>query len=256
MRLDVSVKRAEEIPNLLSLLREMKVNTVDIAHIAKDVDPVEVARQLKAEVPGVDITVYLSAKYFSDGASMDGAKMAFRKKFEEAKKAGLKKFLFISGHPRSPFDSLEMLHVVNDLRLGSGTEICCAFNPYFDPGRLREELERLRLKLGFPFVKGIAMQVGMDTGKLQKGVEQIRSISSDALIFGIVPAPCQSVLDHLRENAMYGVFLPNSYLLNVEMATDMTSNLLASFRELEVEPIVYSYDMNDLKGAVGLFRSN
>lgn len=243
----------EEIPDLLAILRELKVKAVDVTHTVKDIDPVEVSKMIASEMPGVDITLYLSAKFFSDGVSIETARMGFRKKFDEAKKAGIKKFLFVSGHPRSSFDSLEMLHVVNDLHLGSGSQIICAFNPYFDPGRLREEQDRLRLKLGFPFVAGIAMQVGMDTGKLQKGVEQIRSISPQAKLFGYVPAPCQSALSQLKDNALYGVFLPNSYLLNVEMASEMTSNLLGVFRTLDIEPIIFSPDLTDAKESMGLF---
>ncbi len=147
-----------------------------------------------------------------------------------------------------------MLRVVNDLRLAGNCEIFCAYNPYFDPGRLREEQERLKSKFGFPFVKGIALQVGMDTGKLQKGVEQIKALCPDAVLYGSVPVPTQETLDQMKSNALYGVFLPNSYLLSSEMATEMTQNLLTTFKELDIEPIVFTSRIEDVQEAMALFK--
>lgn len=253
MRLEVTARNLEEIPSFLRIFEEFKVKAVDITNTVKDVDPVEVARLIKESMPAVDITLYFSAKFFLD-SSVESARAAFRKKFEEAKKMGIKRFLLVSGHPRSSFDVLEMLHILNDLRMHSGCEILCAYNPYFDPGRLREEQERLRAKMGFGFVHGIALQVGMDTGKLQKGVEQIRTLLPDASLYGSVPAPAQGTLDQLKENALYGVFLPNSYLLNTEMATEMTVNLLGVFKDLQIEPIIFAPNAESLREAMPLLK--
>lgn len=253
MRLDLTVRDLEEIPGILSIIQSSKIKAVDITNTHKDIDTLEVARQIIEKVPSVDITLYISAKFFLDG-SIEAARAAFRKKFEEAKKLGIKRFLFVSGHPRSAFDSLEMLRVVNDLRLSHDCEILCAYNPYFDPGRLREEQDRLKSKFGFPFVRGIALQVGMDTGKLQKGVEQIQLLCPDIKLYGSVPVPTQETLDQMKANALYGVFLPNSYLLSSEMATEMTQNLLATFKDLHIEPIVFASRIEDVQGGISLFK--
>lgn len=253
MRLDLTVRDLDEIPEFLRIIQSRKIKSVDITNTVKDIDTIEVARRVKEAVPNVDITLYFSAKFFLDG-SIESARALFRRKFEEAKKIGITKFLFISGHPRLTFDSLEMLRVINDLRLSSGCEISCAYNPYFDPGRLREEQDRLRSKLSFPFVKGVALQVGMDTGKLQKGVEQIQSILPGVKLYGSVPVPSEATLGQLKENALYGVFLPNSYLLSTEMAVEMTSNLLKTFHELKIEPIVFSSQAEGIEETLDLFK--
>jgi hypothetical protein len=253
MRLDVTIRNLEEIPAVLKTVQEGRVKAVDITHIHKEIDPMEVARQLREALPSVDIGVYLSAKNFLDG-SVEGAKMVFRKKVEEAKKLGIKRLLFVSGHPRTPFDSLEMLRMANDLRLWEGCEVYCVYNPYFDPGRLREEQDRLRAKLAFPFVSGIALQIGMDTEKLRKGAEQIRSIRPDISLCGSVPVPNDTTLERLKENGIYGVFLPNSYLLSKEMAEEMTTSLLQTFRELKIEPIVFADQTEDIPQALKLFK--
>jgi len=253
MKLDVTIRNLDVIPALLKTIQDCKIKAVDITNIHRDVDTLEVARQIKESIPSIDIGLYFSAKNLLDG-SIESAKAMFRKKFEQAKKMGIKRFLFVSGHPRAAFDVLEMLRVVNDLRLSNGCEISCVYNPYFDPGRLREEQERLRAKLAFSFVTGIALQIGMDTEKLRKGVEQIRAIRSDLTLYGSVPVPCEAALDQLKANALYGVFLPNSYLLSTEMASEMTVSLLQTFRELKIEPIVFTPQVEGIQEALKLFK--
>ena len=253
MRLDVTVRNLEEIPAVLKIIQDCKVKAVDITNLHRSVDPLEVARLLKESIPSLDIALYFSAKFFLEG-SIESARALFRKKFEEAKKMGIKRFLFVSGHPRASFDVLEMLRVINDLRLSNECEIFCAYNPYFDPGRLREEQDRLRTKLAFPFVTGIALQVGMDTQKLQKGIEQIRLIRPDVVLLGSIPVPNEITLEQLKVNALYGVFLPNSYLLSVDMASEMTVALLQAFRTLKIEPIVFTPQVEGVQEALKLFK--
>lgn len=253
MRLDVSIRNLEEIPVFLRIIKENKIKAIDITNTVKEIDPVEVARQFKEAMPAVDISLYLSAKFFTEG-TVESAGAAFRKRLEEAKKLGIKRFLLVSGHPRGSFDSLEMFRIVNDLRLYQDCEFLCAYNPYFDPGRLREEQDRLRAKLSFGFVKGVALQVGMDTGKLQKGIDQIKALSPDVSLCGSVPTPTSGTLEQLKSNALYGVFLPNSYLLSSEMASEMTTSLLDVFKEFKIEPIVFASRPEDIEESIALFK--
>lgn len=252
MRIDVTVKALDEIPDRVDFLRTHRIKKLDITHAHRDVNPVEVARRVKSIMPDAEVTLYVSAKYFSD-SSMELSRASFRKAFEEAKKIGIKKFLFISGHPRSSFDAIEMLRIVHDRHLAGDVQISCSYNPYFDPGRLREEQERARTKMGFPFVKGICLQIGMDANKLAKGVEFLRSVRPDISLAGSVPVPSDATLNRLKLLALYGVFLPNSYLLRVDSAKEMTTDLLKTFKELKIEPIVFAPHINDLSEVLPMF---
>jgi hypothetical protein len=249
MWFDVKVRSLNEIPMFLDVIRSKGIKAVAISSVSKETDSLEVARLIREAFPALQIALVFSAKIFTEG-SIESARIAFRKKFDEAKKLGMKRFIFVSGYPRVSFDSLEMLRVVDASRSSSGCEIICAYNPYFDPGRLREEQDRLRVKLGFPFVQGIALQIGMDAGKLQKGVESIQSVNPDVRLFGYVPIPNALTLECLRADSPHGVFLPNSYLLSPEIALEMTSNILNVFHDLKIEPIAYSSDAKDIESGL------
>jgi len=254
MRLDVTTRNLKEIDGVLDFLKEAKIKNVNVTHIQdNDTDPLVVANELLKKRPGLDVMLHLSAKRFCDRSVEDG-RMAFRKKFEEARGDGIRKFLIISGHPRGTFDTLDALQLLQSQQLARDTEIYCAYNPYFDPARLREENERLQNKLAHGFVKGICLQIGMDTAKLAKGVEYVRSISPGIHLYGSVPVPSEGTLNRLKLVALYGVFLPNSYLLSVASAKEMTSELMRAFKSHRIEPIVFSPHIRDLSEAMPLFR--
>lgn len=252
MRLDVTIHQQKDLPKMVEVLRSCGISHIDVTHTNRNVDPLEIARLIKGEVSSSDITMYFSGKFFMD-KSIESARAGFRKKFDEAKKAGIKKFLFVSGHPRSGFDSIEMLRVVSDARLTSGVEISCVYNPYFDPGRLREEHDRLREKLSFPSVSGVAFQMGMDVGKLQRGVEMVRSLREDMELSGAIPTPTSATLDRLKLLALYGVFLPNSFLLSVESAKEMVRGMLDAYASYQIDPVVFAPDHRDVKDAISFF---
>lgn len=254
MRLDVTIRNLDEIDGVSKFLKEARIKNVNVAHIQDvDIDPLAVAKQLLEKRSSLDVILHLSAKRFGD-RSVDEGRMAFRKKFEEAKRNRIRKFLIISGHPRGTFDTLDALQLLQSQQLARDTEVYCAYNPYFDPARLREENERLQSKLAYGFVKGICIQIGMDTEKLRKGVEYIRSINPGVQLYGSVPVPSEGTLNRLKLVALYGVFLPNSYLLSVESAKEMTTELLRAFKVHHIEPIVFAPHIQDLSEALPLFR--
>ena len=252
MRLDVIVRNMDEIDKISDSLTENRIKHIDITHAQKGIDPVDVAKRLVTKQRNLDITIHLSAKYFND-RSLEEARTGFRRAFEDAKRNRIRKFLIISGHPRGTFDTLEALQLLQNQQLTRDVEIFCAYNPYFDPARLREENERLRSKLAYSFVQGVYIQIGMDTEKLRKGVEYIRSVRHDVQLLGSVPVPSEATLNRLKLVALYGVFLPNSYLLSVDSAKEMTNVLLRAFQIYGIEPVVFAPHIQDLKEALSLF---
>lgn len=252
MRLDVTVRDMKEIEEISASLSEHRVRRIDITHVTKAVQPVHVAQALTERLPNLDVAIYFSAKHFRKGSNED-ARTAFRRTVSDALGNGFKKFLIVSGYPRDTFDTIEALQLLQGRQLPPDCDIACAYNPYFDPARLREENERLERKLAHPFVSSVYLQIGMDIEKLQKGVSHIRSIRPDVRLLGCVPVPSEATLNRLKLIALYGVFLPNSYLLSVESAKDMTKQLLKAFRSQRIEPVVFAPHMQDLKEALSLF---
>jgi hypothetical protein len=254
MRLDVTIRDLKEMDGVLDFLKQAKIKNINVTHaFDAKVDPLDVAMRLLEGIPKLDIILYLSAKRFETG-TVDDARAAFRAKFEEAGRKGLHAYLIVSGHPRGTFDTLEALRLLESRQLARAAEVSVAYNPYFDPARLREENERLQNKLAYGFVKGVGIQIGMDTAKLAKGVEFIRSIRPDIRLYGSVPVPSEATLNRLKLVALYGVFLPNSYLLRVESAKEMTAELMRAFKSHHIEPIVFSPHITDLNEAMPLFR--
>jgi hypothetical protein len=253
MRLDVIIRDYGEIEGISDFLKRAGIRNINLTHASGGIDPAEAARRIADACPDSDIVMYLSCKRFGK-KSVDEARTAFHKTFEDAKRNGIGKFLIVSGHPRGTFDTLEALQIIQSRQLARGSDVFCAYNPYFDPARLREEQDRLRSKLARPFVKGVYVQMGMDTEKLNKGVEFIRSVRSDARLFGSVPVPSEATLNRLKLVALYGVFLPNSYLLSVESAKEMTRELMRAFKAHRIEPVVFAPHISDLNEVLPMFK--
>lgn len=245
MRFELTIRALEEVGAYEASLASLQGLKIDIADHDRVSDPVVCAGWVHERFPKADISVCVSARHCAESGG-DTGRVIFRKRISDLKKQGIRRTMVVSGYPRGAFDSLDALHTMYDLRLAEGLSVSCVYNPFYDPGRLREEQDRLRTKLGFPFVKEVGLQIGMDIGKVRKAVEFIRSVRSDVTISGCVPAPAEDTLELLKVSPFYGVFLPNSYLLNAEIARDMTQELLRVFAEEKIEPIVYATSPEDI----------
>lgn len=252
MRIDIAVKDESELSAIAAFLTRAHIQKVNITHTRKEVSPVHIAKLLKEQCPDLDIMVYLSTKYYHSGTVSEG-RLQFRKAFEELKRSGITSVLVVSGHPRTDFDTVEALQELYDHRIAKGMDIYCVFNPYFDPGRLREEQERFVQKGGFSFIKGVFFQVGMDVGKLEKGIEYVQSVRSDLTLFASVPVPGKKTRALLKDASLYGVFLPNSYLLDDELAQEMTQEYLKTCAASSVEPVVYAPEIEEFEEFKQLF---
>lgn len=252
MRLEVTVRDMGEVEEIARFLTAQRISQVNINHVRADVNPVDVAKELSAKVPGLDLVLHLSVKHYARG-SIDVARAEFRRAVEEAKRIPAKHLLIVSGHPRQTFETTDALRVIQEQGLAKGVDVFCAYNPFFDPARQRDENERLRQKMTYPFVNGICLQIGMDTEKLKKAVEYIRSIRPEIVLYGEIPVPTDATLQRLKLAALYGVFLPNCYFLSAETAEEMTKSLLSAYAEHRIEPVLFSAHLNDVAASAKLF---
>jgi hypothetical protein len=246
MRLEVIAREPGDIGEIAEFLQRKHISKIGICHVSNGVSPVDVSRGLLERIPELDVTLYLSMKRFASGSS-DGARAAFRQAFEDARKVPVKRILVVSGHPRQTFDSLDALQTIQAFGLAKGTDIAVAYNPFFDPARQRDENERLRRKLAYPFVGTVCLQMGMDTEKLRKAVEFVRSVRSDIDLAGEVPVPSEATLNRLKLLVLYGVFLPNCYFFSLDTAKEMTSALLSAYAEAGIEPTFFSAHLKDIE---------
>ena len=253
IRLEAAMHGTEDAVRAATFCRTHDIQHLHAVHSARGEDPAAIVSALRKEYPALSVTAYLCAKHTID-RSVENGRTAFLSLFNSVKKVGTKSFVITSGYPRADFDAVEALRAFPAHQVMDAVSISCAYNPYFDPARLREEQERLRAKLSFPLVNGIVFQIGMDIEKLKKGVEAVRAIRSDVQLFGMVPAPVASTITHLREEAPFGIFLPNSYLLREEMAKEMTDSLLHVFHEQGIEPVIYAWELDDIVPVLPLFE--
>ncbi|MFA5129368.1 MAG: hypothetical protein WC477_00440 [Patescibacteria group bacterium] len=251
-RLEATMHGPEDAGRVAEFCRTHGITSLHIVHTAKGSDPADNVKRIRAIAPGIRMTAYICAKHVVD-RSVESGRIAFRQLFAAVKKEGAVSTVVTSGYPRGDFDSIEALRSFPGHHVAPGMHVSCVYNPYYDPARLREEQDRLRSKLLFPFVEGVVFQIGMDTEKLKKGAEAVRAIRPDIQLLGVVPAPAEGTLAYLRDNAPYGIFLPNSYLLNVETASEMTQNLLHVFYELGIEPVIHAERLEDAEETMELF---
>lgn len=242
MRFDLTIRADSDIPAFAELLGKFGLRDVNITDTDRSRDQLVDAIRLRERMPEADIVLHVAVKHHVQ-ASADATSSSLQKFFDRAAKEGIRKILLVSGYPRERYHVLDGLQLLQSMG-NRFEETVCVYNPFFDPARLREEHERLERKLSYPFVTGICMQMGVDRHKLKKGIETIRSFRPDARILCSVAMPDAKTRKHLSEHPLYGVFLPQSFLQNDEIAAEATADILRLFRDEHVSPVVYMTELN------------
>jgi hypothetical protein len=243
MQFEVTIRSHADIERAVRLVRDLAMSSIQVTHVSKDRSVIDDAASLRRALPDVDLGLNLSMRHVS-GTGVGDAHARFREAVDAAGRNGIRRLLLVSGYPRERFDTLDALQYVQSHGLVRDHEFCVAYNPFFDPARLRDEHARLEQKLSYPFVGSVAIQIGVDTEKLRKGVKHIRSLRKDVRMFGEVPVPSKAMLQYLQKNPLYGVFLPMSYLTNTDTAALVTTDVLRVYDELGVEPIAFMLNLD------------
>jgi len=203
----------------------------------------EWAQVLLEELPGSDVCVHYSLKHQrGQGDPVE----AFKRFCGECAALGVRSVLLVTG-PRGPArDAVKILEQLRGqhpvpgwLRLGVAFNACLPTEP-----ERAQERERLVRKLRTGLVEEVWLNTGSDTELLAAGAVFARRAAADeglrVRLFGSVLLPNEGQLRQMNERPWNGVHFSARYLSSLKGMTECTQEVVAIFRNEEVEPIVES----------------
>lgn len=181
--------------------------------------------------------------------------------------------LIISGGgPKKKVNTVSLLEAIRRSALPPPLPIYVAFNPYLPfPEDLETEKQRLVAKLSSGLVSGVYLQMGTDLARLRAGLECLREAARAAgfvggiggegaaaaagtvlgakrprsseerlPVFGSIFLPTPQLLAQMKFRPWNGVFLSDRYLGGVAEAEKISREILDTYREFGVIPLVES----------------
>lgn len=240
-----SILRTYETWNLANPANMLNIGSFNIPNKSKDDNLIQSIKYLKQNYPSANICVHYSLK-FNNAKSEDSVLEKFATFCEQAEALSCDSVLLISGGgPKKKLNTLTCLEALKNRGLLSSTmkmKIGVAYNPYFpDDGNLRDEEERLRMKLATGLVSHIWLQFGSDINHLKKAMEFLGSLNlraSGIKVYGSILIPTKQFLARMKFRPWNGVFLSESFLADVDVATAIVGDILDVYRENDVEVLV------------------
>ncbi|HSD11965.1 MAG TPA: hypothetical protein VLC10_00255 [Patescibacteria group bacterium] len=229
MRIEITTREPSDAGRVAPLLREYGIGRVNVTDTAKEADVLGTAAALRAAVPGLDVVTHAAAKHHDPHS--------FRSFLFRVEDDKLDPLLVVSGRPRGKFDSLAALAMMS--AAGGRMSAYCVHNPFLPDADRATEDARLAEKLGYPFVRGIVLQIGMDAERVKDAAARIRSLRPDAAVIASVPVPTDGMLKKLKERPLAGVGLDAAYLGSSAAAKEATARHLDALRGLGVEPLFF-----------------
>ena len=170
---------------------------------------------------------------------------------EAVKYYGCKHVLLVSGsQKRASIDSVSALCMLKDNSLFFNQDISfgVAFNPYLPPYLFDEEILRLEKKLQSGLVSSIWIQFGTDYKLLKSRIEILSRMISATInknpkiskisLFGSILIPSKQFLARFKYRPWKGVYCSNEFLESEEMAHKIITNLLKTYKQYEIFPLI------------------
>jgi len=191
----------------------------------------ESAEKILQKQPSADICLHYSLKNMPPGVARlrDFLKSAFG--------IGVRRVLLVSGTGKRPKeDAIACLEQLATTDLENLPRLGVAFSPFDE-----EDVERLRRKLSSGVVQEIWLQIGSDTAALRPKLELLQREAAGIQIYGSIFLPTQQLLRRMREKPWNGVDLTcNGYLDSLDAAQQVTTDVLALYKEFGVLPLIES----------------
>ena len=252
IRIEISFKSFDELRNTLSFYQRnnlYKINVPCKNTLKKDflLKSIEIA---KDEFPNIDIIPHFSILHeFKRNRvnTMD----SFLNFMQAIKYYGCNQVLLVSGsQKRASLDSVSALCMLKDNSLFFNQDISfgVAFNPYLPPYLFDEEILRLEKKLQSGLVSSIWIQFGTDYKLLKSRIEILSRMISATInknpkiskisLFGSILIPSKQFLARFKYRPWKGVYCSNEFLESEEMAHKIITNLLKTYKQNEICPLI------------------
>ena len=252
IRIEISFKSFDELRKILYFYQRnnlFKINIPCKNSLKKDF-LLESIKISKEEFPNIDIIPHFSIlhEFKRDRINTQDSLLKFLK---TVKTLGCEQILLVSGsQKRSTLDSVSALSMLKDnpLFFNQDISIGVAFNPYL-PGLLfDDELLRLEKKLQSGLVSSIWIQFGTDYKLLKSRIEILKNIISSTMrnnskisniiVFGSILIPSKQFLARFKFRPWKGVYCSSEFLESVDLANNLVSQLLLTYKEYNICPII------------------
>ena len=252
IRIEISFKSFDELRNTLSFYQRnnlYKINVPCKNTLKKDflLKSIEIA---KDEFPNIDIIPHFSILH-EFKRNMINTQDSLVNFMEAVKYYGCKHVLLVSGsQKRVSIDSVSALSMLKDNSLFFNQDISfgVAFNPYLPPYLFDEEILRLEKKLQSGLVSSIWIQFGTDYKLLKSRIEILSRMISATInknpkiskisLFGSILIPSKQFLARFKYRPWKGVYCSNEFLESEEMAHKIIKNLLKTYKQNEICPLI------------------
>ena len=252
IRTEISFKSFDELRKTLSFYQRNNLYKINIPSkhcLKKDflLNSIEIA---KDEFPNIDIIPHFSILHEFKRNRMNTLDSLVNF-IQTIKYYGCKEFLLVSGsQKRSTLDSLSALYMLKDnpLFFNQDISIGVAFNPYLPPCLFDEEILRLEKKLQSGLVSSIWIQFGTDYKLLKSRIEILSRMISATInknpkiskisLFGSILIPSKQFLARFKYRPWKGVYCSNEFLESEEMAHKIITNLLKTYKQNEICPLI------------------
>ena len=252
IRIEISFKSFNELRKILSFYQRNNLYKINIPcknNLKKDF-LLESIKITKDEFPNIDIIPHFSILH-EFKRNMINTQDSLVNFMEAVKYYGCKHVLLVSGsQKRASIDSVSALCMLKDNSLFFNQDISfgVAFNPYLPPYLFEEEILRLEKKLQSGLVSSIWIQFGTDYKLLKSRIEILSRVIcatinknpkiSKISLFGSILIPSKQFLARFKYRPWKGVYCSNEFLESEEMAHKIITNLLKTYKQNEICPLI------------------
>ena len=259
LRIEISFKSFDELRKILSFCKRNNFSKINIPckNTLKKDFLLESIKISKEEFPSIDIIPHFSILHEFKRNRINTLD-SFINFLQVVKSLGCEQILLVSGsQKRSTLDSLSALNILKDnsLLFKQDISIGVAFNPYLPTCLFDEEILRLEKKLQSGLVSSIWIQFGTDHKLLRGRIEILSNMLSVAInnnpkipkinLFGSILIPSKQFLSRFKYRPWKGVYCSNEFLESEEMAHKIITNLLKTYKQNEIFPLIETNILTD-----------
>ena len=250
MQHEMTLKSLDDLPVLINYIQEAQITNVSLTNKKFTVSNLLSIVALQQFLPFLEITPHYSIVMNYHG-SASAAAYNIKYFIEQVDTLGVRNVLLISGSQPKYLEVIGALDYLsdelyhnNEIQDKPKTKISVAYNPYLSGEKLVRENNRLEKKLNFDFVDQVYIQIGTDVEKLSIGLKMIKKFRTrDIKIYGCLFEPSLAFLNSFKYRPWHGVFLPEDYLNDINLAEKYTMEIKNFYDQNKINYLVESYTL-------------
>ena len=220
---EVTITSQEQFEYYQQKIENRELKSICLTNKQKSLSNIQVAKQFKKISPDLDITLnYSLVNHYSRNESE--VYQNFVNFIGNASDLNLNEILLVSGNPKRKIDGLKIFEFLRSFDgFNNQVKLAAAFNP-FDSNL--EEVDRLKQKLKFDFVKSIYFQLGDDIEKINKGIDLIKNTKPETDIWVSILNPTPTKLNSLKFRPWHGVKYSDRFLNDINFAKKQNAEII------------------------------